>query len=103
MSRTYKDTKRHKEKRTKLCVHHKSGVHKQFKRASAKKARRTPLTELVKGFEYSEVELHLRIPKNLIQGSLTVNTRITVDVIVKTPTLDEVELIPRGLDSWNFD
>lgn len=43
------------------------------------------------------------VPRNSIKGSLAITTHVNVEVVVKTPTLTEVELIPRGLDSWDFE
>jgi hypothetical protein len=89
MARTYKDCKSN-QKYNKRVTSHKAGVKKQFKRASAKKARRTPILSMC-------VDTHYTIKK--------VKRLIEIEEEILIPEVDYtyVENSPRGLDPWLLD
>ena len=102
MSRTYKDYKANKKYDLRL-TEHKSGVKKLFKRASNKKVRRTPITSFILDMEYSEQVVKVKIPQNIIKGSMPVDKEVEITITVKTPSYVEVENTPIGLDIWTLD
>ena len=84
-------------------MHHKAGVMKQFKRASNKKSRRTPITSQAIDMQYSEQTVKIKLPKNIVRGSLPTEREIEITITVKTPSFIDVENSPRGLDIWEID
>ena len=88
MSRTYKDYGPNQRWDHRITSH-KSGVKKGFKRASHKKARRTPIL--------------LQIP---VMEEVTVNFsifNINIEITMLSPSTIDVEKIPQGLDIWSLD
>ena len=102
MSRTKKDRREHQIYDVHK-VHHKSGVRKQFKRASAKKARRTPIMSAVKTVDVVEKNVKVRIPKNIIRGMNPLVKEIELTIKFEIPTVTYIENYPEGLDPWEFD
>lgn len=102
MGKTYKDQKRNKRFDNRMSEH-KSGVKKQFKRSSNKKARKTPLTTRCLDMQYSEQKVNIKIPQNIVKGSIPVIKEIEITITVATPRYVEIENIPRGLDIWSFE
>ena len=100
MSRTYKDRNKQFDLRH---TEHKSGVKKAFKRQSNKKARRTPLTSPCLDMEYSERKVTIKIPQNIVQGSLPTLKEVEIILTFKTPHYTEVENTPKRLDIWEID
>lgn len=88
MSRTYKDYGPN-QRWDHRVTSHKSGVKKGFKRASHKKARKTPILSQIHGME--EVTINLSF------------LNINIEVTMLRPTIFEVEQIPQGLDIWSLD
>ena len=101
MSRTHKDYKNNKKWDNRMSEH-KSGVHKEFKKRSARKMRRTRITSTVVDMEYSDEEITLRIPRNVIKGAFPQDKEIKVTITVAKPRYVEVENMPRGLDPMGF-
>lgn len=102
MSRTRKDTKQHR-RYDNWHVSFKPGTKKWWRRMSNKKIRQTPITRTVIDMEYSEKEITLRIPKNIIQGAIPQDATVNVTITVAKPRYIEVENYPRGLDIWSLD
>ena len=70
---------------------------------SNKKIRRTPITSPYIDMEYSEEEITLRIPRNIIQGAIPQNATVNITITVAKPKYIEVENYPTGLDIWSLD
>lgn len=102
MSRTIKDYKSNKKFDNRLCEY-KSGFKKFFKRHSNKKIRQTPITSPHIDMIYSECEVTLKIPKDIVKGSTPVDKDIKVNIVVSHPEYVEVENYPIGLDPWMLD
>ena len=102
MSRTRKDTKKYKQYDN-WHVSFKPGTKKWWRRMSNKKIRQTPITRTVVDMEYSEEEITLRIPRNIVKGGIPQDATVNVTITVAKPKYIEVENHPRGLDIWTLD
>lgn len=89
MARTYKDYKVNKQYDHRV-TEHKAGVKKAFKRASAKKARRTPILSKC-------IDMHYTVKK--VKRMIEIEEEILIPEVNYT----YVENSPRGLDPWLLD
>ena len=102
MSRTRKDTKQHRRYDNWHCSY-KPGVKKWWRRMSNKKMRQTPITKTVVDMVYTDEEVIIKIPRNIVPGSLPQQHEVKVVIPIATPTYIEVENYPTGLDIWSLD
>lgn len=102
MSRTNKDMKSHK-KWDKRVTEHKAGVMKQFKRASNKKMRRTPIRNTILDMNYTTKFVSIKVPKNIVPGYTPLEHFVEVLITVCEPKFIEVENFPTKLDKWIID